>query len=333
MTPSCPLSTIPNSRPLWRTSAAVRARGAAGLVDRVEELDVAVVPGRQPLPADARLEVDHAPLVGALDACRSARRRRLGRRRRRRRLRRHRHRLAAWPEARTRSSSETPSSLTIAYSVRTDGWILPVSIWETRLGETSSRRASSRRLSPRRLALLAECAQLRPTAGVARPRRWSRSACAAVGCGVVSPHRSLELAEHAPRLGERRRQRGRLDRASSRSTSSATSRRRRARPPRSLPPAAASATMQRVALAPFLQLARRPVLARDRCESGRRIGTCAPRRTPGPSPARTRPTDAPRPPRARPRRPSRRRRPLESPSPPPARDRARGDGLRGVYSP
>ena len=48
------------------------------------------------------------------------------------------------------SSSETLSSVTIAYSVRTDGCVLPVSIWETRLGETSSRRASSRRLRPRR---------------------------------------------------------------------------------------------------------------------------------------------------------------------------------------
>ena len=47
------------------------------------------------------------------------------------------------------SSSDIPSSLTIEYSVLTDGRDLPVSICEIALGETPSRRASSRRLSPR----------------------------------------------------------------------------------------------------------------------------------------------------------------------------------------
>ena len=44
----------------------------------------------------------------------------------------------------------TPNSDTNAYSVRTEGCILPVSICEIELGESSSLRASSRRLSPRR---------------------------------------------------------------------------------------------------------------------------------------------------------------------------------------
>src|SRR5262245_2950646 len=54
--------------------AAVRAGGAPGLVDRVQELDVAVVPGGQPFPADARAEVDHVPFGGALDATEADRR-------------------------------------------------------------------------------------------------------------------------------------------------------------------------------------------------------------------------------------------------------------------
>ena len=58
---------------------------------------------------------------------------------------------------------ETELADTIAYSVRTDGWILPVSICETRLGETSRRRASSRRLMPLAKRRSRSCA---PTSGV-----------------------------------------------------------------------------------------------------------------------------------------------------------------------
>jgi hypothetical protein len=45
------------------------------------------------------------------------------------------------------SSSETSSSVAIAYRVLTDGLARPVSICEIRLAETPSRPASSRRLS------------------------------------------------------------------------------------------------------------------------------------------------------------------------------------------
>ncbi len=47
------------------------------------------------------------------------------------------------------SSSETPRWLAIAYSVDTDGWVLPISTWEMRLAETPSAWATERRLSPR----------------------------------------------------------------------------------------------------------------------------------------------------------------------------------------
>ena len=47
------------------------------------------------------------------------------------------------------SSTEIDSSSARAYSVDTDGWARPVSIWDTRLAETWARSASSRRLNPR----------------------------------------------------------------------------------------------------------------------------------------------------------------------------------------
>ncbi len=49
-----------------------------------------------------------------------------------------------------RSSSDIPSSVTIAQSVATDGRARPVSICEIALGEILRRRASSRREMPRR---------------------------------------------------------------------------------------------------------------------------------------------------------------------------------------
>ena len=103
---------------------------------------------RQPFPADARLEVDRRAAVGPLDVP-------------------FRLLLTTWRPwsgscrrsggaaggagfgAPKSSSSDIPSSLTIEYSVLTDGRDLPVSICEIALGETPSRRASSRRLSPR----------------------------------------------------------------------------------------------------------------------------------------------------------------------------------------
>jgi hypothetical protein len=49
-----------------------------------------------------------------------------------------------------RSSSDMPSSVTIAHSVATEGRARPVSICEIALGEMPSRRASSRSEMPRR---------------------------------------------------------------------------------------------------------------------------------------------------------------------------------------
>ena len=54
---------------------------------------------------------------------------------------------SAW--SKSTASTVTPNSDTSAYSVRTDGCSLPVSICEIVLGESSSLRASSRRPRPR----------------------------------------------------------------------------------------------------------------------------------------------------------------------------------------
>jgi hypothetical protein len=57
---------------------------------------------------------------------------------------------ASSPSGANRSSSDIPSSVTIAHSVATDGRARPVSICEIALGEILSRRASSRSEMPRR---------------------------------------------------------------------------------------------------------------------------------------------------------------------------------------
>ena len=67
VTPSCAADHDAELAALVADELPVGAGGAADLVDRVEELDVAVVPGRQPLPVHAGLELDHAPVGGALD--------------------------------------------------------------------------------------------------------------------------------------------------------------------------------------------------------------------------------------------------------------------------
>src|SRR6478672_5489755 len=65
------------------------------------------------------------------------------------------------------SSIVTCSSDAKAYSVRTEGWFFPVSIFEIELGETSSRRASSRSPTPRRKRM---ARSLGPRAGAASDR-------------------------------------------------------------------------------------------------------------------------------------------------------------------
>src|SRR5690348_11666447 len=62
------------------------------------------------------------------------------------------------------AATETDSAVVMAYSVLTDGWLLPVSIWETRLAETPISRARERRLTP--LARRA-CRMRAPTGGTA----------------------------------------------------------------------------------------------------------------------------------------------------------------------
>ena len=87
------------------------------------------------------------------------------------------------------SSSDIPSSLTIEYSVLTDGRDFPVSICEIALGETPSRRASSRRLRPR----CSRCARsLGPTSSstAAGP-----SACVRSG-QPASPRADCTLVHH-----------------------------------------------------------------------------------------------------------------------------------------
>ena len=116
------------------------ARRAADVVDDVQELDVVVVLRRQALPAHARVERDRAPVVRALH--------RPGRRTiprsSREPARPGRRSGRASSPSNSRSSTETSSSVAIAYSVPTDGCERPVSICEIRLGETPTRRASSR---------------------------------------------------------------------------------------------------------------------------------------------------------------------------------------------
>ncbi|GHH36128.1 hypothetical protein GCM10018775_11750 [Streptomyces umbrinus] len=52
--------------------------------------------------------------------------------------------------------------MVIAYSVLTEGWLLPVSIWEIRLAETPISRARPRRLIPRAVRA---CRMRAPTGG------------------------------------------------------------------------------------------------------------------------------------------------------------------------
>ena len=56
----------------------------------------------------------------------------------------------------------------IAYSVLTDGWLLPVSIWEIMLADTPDVAGQARRLTPRRSALGAD--PLPESAGSRRAR-------------------------------------------------------------------------------------------------------------------------------------------------------------------
>ena len=111
----------------------VGAGRAARRVGRLDELDVLVRPEHQPLPRDTGAERDGRSPLGALhrepgpghrrgpsrtaDADPSG--------------------SGSWSNS--TSSMVTPNSATNAYSVRTEGCILPVSICEIELGESSSR--------------------------------------------------------------------------------------------------------------------------------------------------------------------------------------------------
>src|SRR5438045_3942625 len=97
--------------------------------------------------------------------------------------------------SKSNSSVVTPNSDASAYSVLTEGRILPVSIWEIRLGESSSRRASSRRPMP----LRSRTARIRVPSSDGASRRlagtWSSSIASPAAC-LRLPVRARCTAPH-----------------------------------------------------------------------------------------------------------------------------------------